>query len=200
MSLSKVDAVNQTLLLIGETPVNTLDGQTSKNARIAEAHWDRANRMAQGEGWHFNVDPSTFLEADATTGKIAVPADVLRIKVADAYWIVPRGGFLYDRRAETDVLNAAKECSIVRFVEFDDLSDDFKAYVSARAARAMYSSHIDTEGPIPQGLVAEERMARALIMEHDADVADHNLMDDPQLPLLYGSEFVPGTPRKHPDY
>ena len=99
-----LEAVNRVLQMMGEAPVNSLNGQYGL-AQQAEEMLKDVSRKVQTDGWSFNTNYEQELLPDAVTKEIAVGFNVSRV-VVDPYNypsldVVQRGNKLYDRRANT---------------------------------------------------------------------------------------------------
>lgn len=189
--LSKLEAVNQVLRGVGERPVNTLDGQTSQNARIAEQLFDQVCRELQSEPWWFNSEEDVTLSSDSSTGMVTVPDDVTRFKPIDEPYIVQRGSVLYDKRARTDILNRAVTGNLVRVLDFDLLPEEAKYHMAAKAARMMMEQYL--QAPLTDGIRLNELSTRAALMDRELELGNYNMQDARDMPVHRGSRIVPGS-------
>ena len=101
---TKLEAVNKALQMMGEAPINSLQGLFGLG-NLAETTIDSVSRKLQTEGWSFNTDYQVSLVRDSTTNHISVGSNVSRIYV-DPYEypdidVVQRGSKLYDRKNNT---------------------------------------------------------------------------------------------------
>src|SRR5688572_15100368 len=80
---TELDAVNQMLMSIGQSPVNTLAVAGIKTVNIARLHLHNVSREVQTRGWNFNTDENYELAKDAN-GKIAMPSNVLSVDPCDS--------------------------------------------------------------------------------------------------------------------
>jgi hypothetical protein len=197
--LTELDAVNRILSACGQKPANTVEGPTSAWTRNAKAVLDETNRQVQSSGWYFNTDPELTLSADAVTGEVPVPADIVRFLPLNEPWIVVRAGKLYDRKEGTFVLSQAKEGYCVRILDFEDLPEEAIAYITAKAARKTYSRYIGSQENA-QNLFFEEREAHAALLDIHCEAGMFSMMDDPTLPFIQGSSYVPSSYRNDPRY
>ena len=77
---TKLNAVNTMISVIGEAPVNTLGGTAVPVTVVqAESTLDEMSRAIQSEGWHFNTEHEYTLTPDASTSKITLPNNTLRV-------------------------------------------------------------------------------------------------------------------------
>lgn len=195
--ITQLDAVNEILGACGQKPVNSLEGATSQWARIALNQLEIADRQIQSEGWHFNTDPDVTLSVETVSGEIPVASNVIRFEVHDEPWITVRGAKLYDRLNQTFRLETARAGLMLSLLEWDDLPEDARRYIVSKAARKTYEQFVGA-AENRQNLFQEELTARAALIDMDTEAAGYNMMDDPHLPLLRGSMYVPGSPRNNP--
>lgn len=177
-SLSKLEAVNSMLSAIGEAPINQLDEATVDSA-IAVATLDEVSRNVQSIGWHFNTD-SDFPLAKNTDGTITVSSDIVRIDVDSNTYpsvdVVQRNGLLYDRKNHTNVFKLDLKAEIIRLLDWDDLPQPFKAYVTAKAARIFQQRMVGSD-EIGKQLTQDELNALVILREFDGDTGDYNIFD-----------------------
>lgn len=193
--LTKLEAVNQILQAIGQKPVNTLEGTTSRWALLAESEFNRSNREVQQSGWNYNQDSDFTLSVDAATGTIPVPASIIRFVIDGAPHITIRGDRLYDRKRNTNLFDMAECGTATQLLEFEELPEVVKHYVVAMSARRMYEGHVQDNAP--RSLQQDEITARAQMIDYDTEEGQYNMLDDPTIPYFRGSHLVPGTPRKN---
>ena len=58
---AELDAVNDILSAIGESPVSTLEGDVNADVVNARRILTKINRMEQSKGWTFNIDETASL-------------------------------------------------------------------------------------------------------------------------------------------
>jgi len=83
--MTKLEGVNDMLLSIGESPVQTLTSGLG-DAAIAESVLDRVNREIQLKGWHVNTDRNLTLSKNASN-QFALGVDTLSVDTVN-----PRSG------------------------------------------------------------------------------------------------------------
>lgn len=168
---TELDAVNVCLKAIGETPIDTLVNIGLTDAAIARDLLAEVTREVLSLGWYFNSDEA-FVFALDTDNKAAVPPNVmsLRPSKADARRLVPRGGFLYDMDAKTNVFDPASPPTLdVRWLfDFETLPETARRYITLRAAR-LFQDRVQGSDSIHSFTERDETQAqRALRMEDDA--------------------------------
>ena len=72
---SKLQAVNKALQMMGESPLNSLQGLLGLG-NLAETTVDSVSRKIQVEGWSFNTDYQASLSRDSTTNHISIGTNV----------------------------------------------------------------------------------------------------------------------------
>ena len=97
---SELDAVNSILMSVGESPVNTLNTQSPEVA-IAQKTLQQVVREVQAEGWVFNTEYEVEFTPD-NNDQVALSDSILQIDINrykhnDNYYVIKKGGFLYDR-------------------------------------------------------------------------------------------------------
>ena len=181
---SKLQAVNKALQMMGESPLNSLQGLLGLG-NLAEETLDSVSRKVQAEGWSFNTDYQMTLTRDSTTNQISVGTNVSRV-VVDPYEyydvdVVQRGSRLYDRKNNTYVFDEDLTCNITYFRNFDEIPESARRYINIRAARVFVDRLVGDDG-LRTYTAQDEARARANLMENDMDNADHNVLSgDPNL-------------------
>jgi len=194
MNYDELAAVNRILSAQGLPPVATLEGSTSKNTQIALNVLRQVSADVQSEGWAFNTEYDFVLALDAATGEITVPDNVTRWFSDDEPWLIQRGGRLYDRAAQKYTFDTAKTGTAQLRLEWDELPIEAKTYIAARAARMVYDQYVGSDEN-RQNLFLVERDAQTVLDQREADTGHNSMLDDPYLPWLRGSQYVPGSPR-----
>jgi hypothetical protein len=145
---SELDAVNTILSIMGETPVNTLDVAGNLHVEQAQARLREYSRDIQERGWHFNTDQDYSMARNGAN-RIPVPDNVLHITTSGnhkhKYKVVERGGFLYDIEEQSFTFDEALLCRVVWFMEFDEIPEAARRYITIRAARALQERMVGAE-------------------------------------------------------
>lgn len=124
------------------------------------------------------VTPSAV--ATETSGKIAVPDDVLTIDTTGdsaGRDVVRRGNLLFDRDDNTYIFDDSLDCVLVRKLDFADLESVYQHVIVAEAARAFRRETIgDTAGDRRLAEQANNAWSQAYIQ--DGDSVDANFFDN----------------------
>ena len=75
----ELSAINDMLAAIGESPVNSLEGDPNADVANCRRILNQVNREVQGRGWTFNIEEGAVLTPDATTGFIQFTNDFLKM-------------------------------------------------------------------------------------------------------------------------
>jgi len=190
MALTKLQAINEILTSVGETAMLTLVAGAT-DATNAEVILDAEARKLLARGWAFNTD-ERFTLANNSDGRVPVPADVLQIDATDPDLdYVQRGGFLWDRARNTDLLWAPAECRVVRDLPFESCPYHIQRQIVARAAQKYQRSYVGS--PQLDGFATEETlMATADGADAEADSDDYNVLDNPELAYLRRNSYLGG--------
>lgn len=147
--MSKLDAVNQMLASIGQSPINTLTGSIPKDASKAVLALDTVLREVLTKGWSFNTDEDYVLNPDGNSN-ILIPAN--------AMWLDPEYQFkdyvmrwdsgvakLYDRKDHTFTITDEVKCRIVWSYAFEEIPQVARHYIAMRAGRIYQSQIVGSE-------------------------------------------------------
>lgn len=175
---TKLDAVNTMLSAIGEAPVNSLSSGLVE-AEVAETILNTVDREVQSMGWNFNRELNKSFAQD-TSGEIALPADILRADAtlaANSKDLVQRGSKMYDKKKHTFNIGAAVKLDVVVQLNFEDMPEIAKRYVTLRATR-IFQDRIVGSGTLHDFQIRDEQLALMELKEFDTTVEDHNIFDN----------------------
>ena len=185
---TELDAVNSILMSVGETPVNTLTVQSPEVA-IAQKTLRQVCREIQAEGWSYNTENEYPIDLD-TNNQCIIPNNVLQLDLnifqhGKDYDVVRRSdnGVLkvYDKKGHTFTFQNCSKLyfDIVWMVDFEDLPQAFKDYITTRASRIASNRMVNSQ-PSAKLLETDEAAARALAVEYEMTQSDHNIFNDYQ--------------------
>lgn len=170
-------AVNDMLAAIGESPVNTLEGDSNADVANARRLLSKVNVEIQAQGWTFNIEEDTELLPDEFSRQINYLPDFLRLQQAGAATpYVNRGGFVYDRTARTDQFTGPIVVTLIRLKSFDEMPVQFRTYIIARAARR-FNMRFFGAPEVEASLQVEEAEAWAQVQTYELDYGNFNMMD-----------------------
>ena len=176
---TKLEAINVMLTAIGESPVNTITSSTTTDVSIAIQILDNVSREVQSVGWHFNTD-TNYLLAKNSSDQIVLPTNCLRVdnsnKDADLD-LVERGRKLWDRENHTYTITKDIRVNITWFLEFTELPETVRRYITIRAARIFQDRMLASE-TLHAFHQVDELSALSALKEHEGDTRDHSIFDN----------------------
>jgi hypothetical protein len=171
-----LEAVNAVLQMLGEAPVNGLDGQFGLAQQAQDMLSDTSRRL-QSEGWSFNTDYERLLMRDAITNEISVGTNVSRVKV-DPYSypdvdVVQRGNRLYDRRAGSYQFTEDLYADVTYMLEWEELPEYAHQYVMIKAGRSLQEAILGS-ADLSRINAAAEAEAHSLFLEEETTRGEHS--------------------------
>lgn len=190
MALTKLQAINEILTSVGETAALTLVAGAADTTN-AETILDAETQKVLARGWGFNTDEEFTLAKDGN-GKVPIPTDALQLDPVDPTLdYVQRGGFLWNRATNTDVIGLAVICKIVRSFAFVDCPYHVQRIIVSRAAQKYQRAYVGS--PTLDGYAKEETLvAVADGADAEAEQDDYNMLDNPELGYLRRNSYVGG--------
>jgi Tail tubular protein len=177
--ISKLEAVNTMLTLVGDAPVNSLIANTA-SSQIAELILDEVTKEVQHQGWHFNTESGVTLPRE-NDGKIAVPDNALSIDVDPITYpdidIVIRGDYLYDKKNHTYTFSSDLSAEIVSYFSWEELPEIAKRYIVLRAGR-IFSQRIIGSAEQTSANTIDENQALRELSAWDNESADYNIFSE----------------------
>ena len=173
--LTKLAAVNVVLSNVGQAPVTTIDNDNPMVVMAANV-LDEVTNSVQSEGWTYNTERAYPFTPD-TSKKINIPKNILQIDTprTSRLDVVIREGKLYDKREHTYNFDDKVEATVVWLVEFDDMPEAFKQYVTMRAANLYAGRAVGSSEAVKFG-EREEAQARAAMLEYETEQGDYNFL------------------------
>jgi hypothetical protein len=173
---SFLEAVNRVLQMLGEAPVNSLDGQFGL-AQQAQDSINDVSRKIQAEGWSFNTDYERLLMRDSITQEISIGPNVSRVKVEPYSYpdvdVVMRGGRLYDRRAGSYEFDEDLRADVTYILEWDEVPEYAHQYFMIKAGRQLQEAILGSADLSKINITAEME-ARSLFLEEETSSGDHS--------------------------
>jgi hypothetical protein len=176
---SKLESINVMLTAIGESPVNTITSSTTTDVSIAIQILDNVSREVQSVGWHFNTDTNYKLVKN-TSNQIELPSNALRVDNANQdadLDLVERGRKLWDRENHTYTINKDIRVNITWFLEFTELPETARRYITIRASRIFQDRMLASE-TLHTFHQVDELQALSALKEHEGDTRDHSIFDN----------------------
>lgn len=177
-------AVNDILAAIGEPPVSTLEGDANADVANARRILNKLNRQIQSKGWTFNIEEGVTLQPDVYSHMIDYSSDYLSMMSnGGKSQYINRGGYVYDRSANTDRFPNGIQVNLIRLREFDEMPECFRTLIVTKAAR-QFNSRFFGAPEVDGVLQEEEAEAKQACFEYELDYGNYNMLD--------GDSFVQG--------
>ena len=179
---TKLEAINTMLSAIGESPVNSLT-YGLVDAEQAETILNSVNREVQSMGWSFNTDLKRQFVPDSNK-QIQIPSNILRIDMAqdktDKIELVQRGTKLYNRASNSfymddDITQVLMNAVVL--LEFEDLPEAARRYITIRAAR-IFQDRVVSSNDLHIYQERDELMALVELKDSDNQVLDTTIFDN----------------------
>ena len=175
---SKLEAVNKALQMMGEAPINSLQGLFGLG-NLAETTINSVSRKLQTEGWSFNTDYEVDLMRDSTTNEISVGTSTTRVYV-DPYDypdvdVVQRGSRLYDRKNNTYEFKQDLKADITIILDWEELPEHARVYIMTKTGRELQESMIGSKDLTEINLLVEQEV-RSQFLEEETTLSDHNIL------------------------
>lgn len=175
---TRLEAVNTIISNIGQAPVTTLESGNPL-VETAELILEEVNRSVQAEGWVFNTEQDYPFTPDPVTKYIGIPSNVLSLdtKPTAQESVVIRSGRLYNRYDHTYQFTGEQRLDVVWLIDFEDLPEAFKNYITIRAANVFAGRSVGSVEAVRFG-EREEILARSAALEYDTQQGDYSIFMD----------------------
>ena len=173
-----LEAVNLVLRMMGEAPVEGLEGEFGLAQQAADSLLT-VSRKVQMEGWSFNTDYQRTLLRDNSNNHIRVPANALRIEVNPFDYpsldIVQRGEKLYDRKGGTYVFAQDIKADVTYGLDWEELPEHARRFIAVVAGRELQQSVVGSRDldQINYGMEVE---ARSAFLELETTTSSHSML------------------------
>ncbi|MGI0120237.1 hypothetical protein [Zooshikella sp. RANM57] len=177
MSELVLNAVNEMLLSIGESPVTTLDSGLLE-AKTALQILDRESTRIQSIGYPFNTEENFPLIRDIE-GIIYLPENTLRVEskaIANGE-IKVRGNRLYNAKERSFLFSSTINVDLILKLLFDELPESGRTYITLKAAR-IFQDRLIGDGNVHGYQQNDEEMARYYFLQ-EVDTKKYNIFDGP---------------------
>lgn len=179
--MTKLDAVNQMLASIGQSPVNTITGTLPKDASKAIIALDTTLREVLNMGWSFNTDTDYPITPDLN-GNILIPSNALWVDPVDRHKdLVQRWNngtpMMYDRDERTFEFTEALDFDIIWAFDYEEIPQVARHYIAMRAGR-IYQSQIVGSDLLFQFTAQHEAEAHAALKRLEKRTKRYNILDN----------------------
>jgi hypothetical protein len=176
---TELEAINTMLSVIGEAPLSSLSEISGvTDAVMARSVLNEVSREVQSMRWHFNFEKEFELLPEVSTGFIYVPTNALLADTSASTYdvdVVQRGNRLYDRENHTYVFDSSLKCDMVFLLEFEELPQTAKHYITIRAARIFADRTVGSE--LLYKLTANDEQAALVALKRAEGITgDYNIL------------------------
>jgi hypothetical protein len=142
---TELQAINQMLASIGETPVSTIPGSGVSDAAVARDKLHETNRQVQGMSLKCNTDHKVEYSPDVN-GHINIPTNTLRVWAWYQYMdYAVRDRKLYDRDNQTLIFGDKVYLNITFFLPWLDLPEHVRRYIAVKAGRRFQAEAVSSQ-------------------------------------------------------
>lgn len=176
---TELEAVNDIISMLGESPVATLEENQVIEASLALRFLRNENRRFQTRGWMFNTEPGMTLNP-TSSGYIELPRNTLKADTVGGSAgtdVVIRGNRLYDRGNHTYQFEDPVEVDLIIGLTFEELPSSARNYVTVKAARTFQDRYAGDEA-LHAYTRDDERYALMVVLEEEMEQADPNMLTD----------------------
>lgn len=176
--MTELDAVNEILLAVGDSPVQSLQAGTYIEAiRIKQILQD-TSRKVQTTGWWFNQERDLTLLPDVI-GEIKLAQNVItaEVKSDNDGSIIQRGNKLYNRKERSYLFKTPVVVNQIIMLEWDELPQVAREYITAFTA---YEYNSGTRGlqDIKQDLQIKVQATFINLRAEDTRAKDVNMLQN----------------------
>lgn len=172
---TELEAVNECLENIGQSPVNTISGDLGVDTQIALNFVRSVNRELQSRGWYWNTEKNYPLTPNGD-GNVLLPSNTLSVDttgVSASLDLVARGSKLYDRDNHSYTFTQVIYVELTIGLPFEELPETARRYIALRAAR-IFANRVD--GASGTGDTDDEMMAMSNLTADQLRIEDVNVL------------------------
>ena len=173
---SELEAVNEILSSIGSSPVDTLDESLDVDVINAKRLLEATSREIQSRGWYFNTEDSVTLQPDTDSNRVPCPENYL-VFYSDGYQLVRQSGYFFDIASRTDEFPNGLTVTLIRYLQFDELPEVFRKYITVRTARLFQMRFLGAQ-EIDVSLQFAESEAYSAIIDFELKTGNYNVYND----------------------
>lgn len=176
--ITLLEAVNTLLSVIGQAPINSLTGNATADVVTAQNIINTESRFLQARGWHWNTERAVTLNPSVPDGYIDLAPSIINVDTTYGYPdIVQRGSRLFNKDTNTYVFDRAITVDYVRYLEFDELPEPARHYLTIRAARIFQDRVLGAE-TLHKFQQTDEVLALARLRQYEAQSGDYNFFNN----------------------
>ena len=179
---SELDAINYILSAIGSSPVTTLENSMDIDVINARNLLEKVSRDIQRKGWDFNTY-TRILSPVVGTHRIPWGRGIISLHSTDGNTYVKRGDWLYNMTQGTYEFPHPITVEIIEGVDYDDLPDAFKTYVTAKTAVDFHARYFG-DASISEDLQLGLNLAHQDLVQYDMEMQHYNMLQMSAIPSV----------------
>ncbi len=176
-ALNELDAVNEIISVIGESPVNTLENLRNVDAIQALQFLHNVSRQEQARGWSFNIISEHTLTPEEETGYIYWQDNYLSLKGTGGEKLIHSGDYVKDLSTGDITFKQPITCEAILLVPFEELPEAMRTYIVTKAAYKFQSRYFG-DSDLTQITTQEIQEAWMHLQEYEMDNNDYNILDN----------------------
>ena len=176
-ALTELDAVNEIISIIGESPINTLEDLKNVDAISALRILRSVSRQEQARGWSFNIIAEHTLTPDAYSGRIRWQDNYLFLKGSGGEKFVRNGDYVKDLSTGDVTFKQPVTCEAILLIPFEELPDAMRNYIITKAAFKFQSRYFGDDS-LAQITMQEVQEAWMRLQEYEMDNNDYNILNN----------------------
>lgn len=176
---TELEAVNDILSVLGESPVSTLEDNGRVDAAVAVTILRSTSRAVQSQGWVWNTEKAYTLTPSFPDNYLYVPSNTLRIDSSEAdrrVDVVQRGTRLWNRKDHTFVFPDPVTVDVVVGLGFEEIPQPARYYITLRTGR-IYQDRFLGSDLISAFAESDERAALADLKHEETESGDFNFLN-----------------------
>lgn len=175
---TKLEAINTMLSCIGQSPLNSLEGQKSYFTIAAEKILDDETKRFQLQGWDFNSEDCYQLNPNIN-GIIEIPSNILMVKVPSIYKnrYTVKQGKLYDKFTHSFFIDKPLKVSVIFCYPFEELPEAAREYAKMSAAYKFVKRELGAQATC-QYTQEDLLEARITLEQYELETGDYTMIPD----------------------
>lgn len=175
-ALTELDAVNNIIGTIGESPINSLETLQNVDAINALRILREVSRQEQARGWSFNTIEEHILTPDTYSKRIPWSDNYLFLKGTNGEKLVRSGDNIKDLNNNQLVFNNPVTAKAVLLLSFEYLPEAMRSFIVTKAAYKFQSRYFGDDA-LTKVTQADMQEAWQYLMEYEVDNNDYNLLN-----------------------
>lgn len=175
--VTELDAVNEILAAVGDSPVNSIENPKNVNVINAIRILRMTTRKQLARGWPFNTFENYILNPDVFTKKIKWQDNFLSLEGSNGEDYVKRDLYLYDKTNLTDTFTGPVQVNVILQVPFTDMPEQFRHYITAKAAKDFQTRYLG-DPTLTEELARDELEGYNNLMEADMETGNYNMLNN----------------------